>query len=110
MVQPAEEIIFNSNSTERYKNIFRHETGLKWIKALRTPFPSGFNDNINHEGNTSKMPDFVVFSLLDVRKCNGRSRGKCKNGHLKRKCLDICRFMQDPKIQTSSNAFETFFD
>ena len=31
------------------------------------------------------MPDFYVFSLLDVRKHNGRSRGKCKNDNLKRK-------------------------
>ena len=51
MVQPVEEMIFNSNSTERYKNIFRHETELKWIKSLKTPFPLGFNDNIYHEGN-----------------------------------------------------------
>ena len=64
MVQPVEEMIFNSNSTERYKNIFRHETELKWIKSLQTPFPLGFNDNIYHEGIISKMPDFDVFSLL----------------------------------------------
>ena len=39
------------------------------------------------------MPYFDVFSLLDVHKRNGRSRGKRKNGNLKRKyknrnCLD----------------------
>ena len=32
------------------------------------------------------MPDFDVVSFLDVRKRNGRSRGKRKNGILKRKC------------------------
>ena len=32
MLQPVEVIIFDSNSTERYKNICRHETELKWIK------------------------------------------------------------------------------
>ena len=85
MLQPVEEMIFDSNSTERYKNIFRHETELKWIKLLQTPFPLGFNDNIYHQGNISKMPDFDVFSLLDIRRRNRRSRGKRKNGNLKRK-------------------------
>ena len=85
MLQPVEEMIFDSNSTERYKNIFRHETELKWIKLLQTPFPLGFNDNIYHQGNISKMPDFDVFSLLDIRRCNRRSRGKRKYGNLKRK-------------------------
>ena len=31
------------------------------------------------------MPDFDMFSLLEVRKRNRRSRGKLKNGNLKRK-------------------------
>ena len=82
MLQPVEEMILNSNSTERYKNIFRHETELKWIKSLQTPFPLGFNDNIYHQGNISKMPDF---SLLGIRRFSRRSRGKRKNGNLKRK-------------------------
>ena len=85
MLQPVEEMIFDSNSTERYKNIFRHETELKWIKLLKAPFPLGFNDNIYHQGNISQMPDFDVFSLLDIRRRNRRSRGKLKNGNLKRK-------------------------
>ena len=54
MLQPVEEMIFDSNSTERYKNIFRHETELKWIKLLQTPFPLGFNDNIYHQGTFLK--------------------------------------------------------
>ena len=33
----------------------------------------------------SKMPDFDVFSLLDIRKRNKRSHGKRKNGNFKRK-------------------------
>ena len=85
MLQPVEEMLFNSNSTERYKNIFRHETELKWIKLLQTPFPLGFNDNIYHQGNISKMHDFDVFSLLDIRRRNRRFHGKRKNGNLKRK-------------------------
>ena len=31
------------------------------------------------------MPDFDVFSLLGIRRRNRRSRGKRKNGNLKRK-------------------------
>ena len=33
--------------------IKRHESELKWIKLLQTPFTLGFNDNIYHEGNIS---------------------------------------------------------
>ena len=46
------------------KNIKRHETELKWIKFLQSHFPLGFNDNIYHEGNISKMPDFDVCFVL----------------------------------------------
>ena len=35
--------------------------------------------------NISRLPDFDVFSLLDIRKHNKRSHGKRKNGNLKRK-------------------------
>ena len=42
----------------------RLETELEWIKFLRSPFPIGFNDNIYHEGNISKMSDFDVFFLF----------------------------------------------
>ena len=31
------------------------------------------------------MPDFDVFFLLDIRRCNRRFCGKCKNGNLKGK-------------------------
>ena len=41
-----------------YRNILRHEFELKWIKLLQTPHPLGFNDNIYHEGNISRLPDF----------------------------------------------------
>ena len=78
MVQLVEKIINKSNFTERFKNILRHEHKLKWIKRLQTPFLLGFNDNIYHEGNISKMPDFDAFSLLDIKKRNKRSHGKRK--------------------------------
>ena len=60
----VEKIIYDPNSSTRFKNIKRHEIELKWIKFLQSHFPLGFNDNINHEGNNSKMPDFDVFSVL----------------------------------------------
>ena len=73
------------HSTSRFKIIKRHETELKWIILLQTPYPLGFNDNIYHEGNLSKMPDFDVFSLLECRKRKARSHGIKKNGNCKRK-------------------------
>ena len=45
----------------------------------------GFNDNIYHEGNIPKMPDFDVFSLLEIRKRKSRSHGIRKKGNGKRK-------------------------
>ena len=60
-IQPVEKIIYDPNSSTRLKNIKRHETELKWVKFLQSPFPLGFNDNIYHEGNISKMQDFDVF-------------------------------------------------
>ena len=77
---------YDANSTRRLKIIKRHETELKWIKLLQTPYPLGFNDNIYHVGNILKMPDFDVFSLLEFRKRTARSHGiKKKNGNCKRK-------------------------
>ena len=52
---------------------------------MQSPFPLGFKDNIYHEGNISKMPDFDVFSVLECKKRKSRSHGKCKNGNIKRK-------------------------
>ena len=78
MFQSVETFIHKSNSIERFKTILRHELELKWIKRLQTPFTLGFNDNIYHEGNISKMPDFDAFSLLDIKKRNKRSHDKQK--------------------------------
>ena len=85
VIQPVEKIKYDPNSSTRLKNIKRHETELKWIKFLQSPFPLGFNDNIYHEGNISKMPDFDVFSVLECKKRKSRSHGKRKNGNIKRK-------------------------
>ena len=85
VIQPVEKIIYDPFSSTRLKNIKRHETELKWIKFLQSPFPLGFNDNIYHEGNISKMPDFDVFSVLECKKRKSRPHGKRKNGNIKRK-------------------------
>ena len=85
LVQPVEKLTYDKNSSSRFKIIKRHETELKWIKLLQTPFPLGFNDNMYHEGNISKMPDFDVFSLLEIRKRKSRSHGIRKKGNGKRK-------------------------
>ena len=81
LVQPVEKLTYDKNSSSRFKIIKRHETELKWIKLLQTPFPLGFNDNIYHEGNISKMPDFDVFSLLEIRKRKSRPHGIRKKGN-----------------------------
>ena len=48
LILPVEKNIYDPNSSTRLKNIKRHETELKWIKFLQSPFPLGLNDNINH--------------------------------------------------------------
>ena len=63
LVQPVEKLIYEKNSSSRFKIIKRHETELKWIKLLQTPFPLRFNYNIYHEGNMSRKPDFDVYIL-----------------------------------------------
>ena len=78
-------IIYKPNSSERLKNILSLEIELKWVKLLQTPFPLGFNDNIYHERNISKMTDFDVYSLLDIKKGMRRYHGKRKNGNFRRK-------------------------
>ena len=97
MVQPVEKIAYDENSSVRFKNIKRFETELKWIKLLQTPFPLGFIDNIYHEGDISKMPDFDVLTLSESRKRKSRSQGIRKKGNDKRK---RCAAM---KLNTSLN-------
>ena len=80
-----EKITYDANSTSRFKIIKRHETELKWIKLLQTPFPLRFNYNIYLEGNISEIPDFDLFSLLEFCKRTARSHRIKKNGNCKRK-------------------------
>ena len=91
LVQPVEKLTYNKNTSSRFKIIKRHETELKWIKLLQTPFPLRFNDKIYHEGNISKMPDFDEFSLLEIRKSKSRSHGIRNKRNGKRKQRTIKR-------------------
>ena len=84
-MQPVEKLIYDENSSVRFNTIKRFESELKWIKLLQSASPLGFNDNIYQEGNISKMPDFDVFSLLEIRKRKRRSHGKRQKGKVKRK-------------------------
>ena len=86
-MQPVEKLIYDVNSSVRFNTIKRLETELKWIKLLQSASPLGFNNNIYQEGNISKMPDFDVFCLLEIRKRKRRSHGKRqkKKGNDKRK-------------------------
>ena len=65
-MQPVEKLIYDKNSSVRFNTIKSLETELKWIKLLQYASPLGINDNIYQEGNISKMPDFDVFSLLEI--------------------------------------------
>ena len=68
LIQPVEKILYDPNSSSKLKSIKIHETELKCIKVLQSPFPLGFNDNIYHEVNISKMPDFDMFSFFECKK------------------------------------------
>ena len=56
---------------------------LNGLNVYKPLFHLDLMDNIYHEGNISKMRDFDAFSLLDIKKRNKRSHGKCKNGNFK---------------------------
>ena len=96
MVQPVEEMIFDSNSNEICKTFSDMKPNLNGYKLYKHLSFWGFNDNINHKGNISKMP-----SPFDVHKRNGRSRGKRKNGNFKHKrknktvwtLADLCKIL-----------------
>ena len=95
LVQPVEKLSYDENSTVRFNTIKRFETELKWKKLLQSASPLDFNDDIYHEGNISKMPDFDVFYLLEFRKGKSRSHGKRQKGN------DKCKRCAAQKSNTS---------
>ena len=87
-----EKITYQENSSSRFKIIKRHETEVKGIKFLQTPFLLGFNVKIYHEGNISKTADFDdFFFLLKFRKCKSRSHGLSLKRNKKRKMRAVKR-------------------
>ena len=54
-------------------------------KIITNTFSLGFIASIYHEGNISKMPDFDMFSLLEIRKPKSRSSGLRKKWNDKQK-------------------------
>ena len=52
---------------------------------MQSPFPLGFNDNIYHEGNIYKMPDFDVFLFWNVKNLKVDLMVTAKKGIIKRK-------------------------
>ena len=99
-MQPVEKLSYDENSSVRFNTIKRFETELKRIKLLQSASPLGFND-IYHEGNISKMPDFDVFSLLEIRKRKPRSHGKRQKG------IDKHKRCATQKSNTSLNNLST---
>ena len=94
-IQPVKKITYDDNYSKRYRNILRHKLESKWIKLIQTPHPLGFNDNIYHECDISRLPDFdVYFSILDIHKRNKRSYGKRKNGNFKCKNKHVVTLLE----------------
>ena len=65
-----------------------HSPGLRgggWWRGGGGGGAGGDGTLRHHEGNISKMPDFDVFSLLEIRKRKSRSHGIRKKGNGKRK-------------------------
>ena len=68
-----------SPTREHQKGVAFQLTGVRdTLRYIRT-------SNIYHEGNISKMPDFDVFSILEIRKRKSRSHGIRIKGNSKRK-------------------------
>ena len=109
-VQPLEKLSYDENSSVRFNTIKRFETDLKWIKLLQSASPLGFNDNIYHEGNISKMSDFDVFSLLEFRKRRGKKKmTNVKDVLHKSLTLPLCWRHTVPKfIQDGNTMIEIF--
>ena len=54
--------------------------------------------NIYQEGNISKIPDFIVFSILEILKRKHRDHGLRTNGNIKRKNTAVKKSNTSPKV------------
>ena len=46
VIQPIKKYIYGPNSSTKLEKLKRHETELKRVIFLQSPYPLGFNDNI----------------------------------------------------------------
>ena len=68
VIQPVENIIYDPNSPTRLKNIKRHETVLKWIKFLQSPFPLALMIIYTMKVTFLKCQILMFFSVLECKK------------------------------------------
>ena len=59
-VQSVEIIIYDENSTQDLKSLKCTKRNQSGLYLYKLHFHWVFNDNIHHEGNISKMPDWNV--------------------------------------------------
>ena len=64
ILQMVENIIYDPNSSSRFINIKRHETELKWIKFLQSPFSFRFLALV-----CGVFCEFVTFPLVSWVRC-----------------------------------------
>ena len=67
------------------KNIKRHETELKWINFLQSPFVKVLMITSTMKVTFLKYQILMFFSVFVCKKRKSRSHGKRKYGNIKRK-------------------------
>ena len=82
LIQPGEKNIYDPNSSSRSKNIKRHETELKWIKNLQSPFQVLM---IIYTMKVIFLKCLILMGFFSFGMQKSRSHGKRKNGNIKRK-------------------------
>ena len=107
LIQPVEKDIYDPNSSSRLKTIMRHETELKWIKLLQSPFPLGLMIEYNMKVIFLKCLNLMGFFLLEIKKKRkSRAHGKRKAGNIKLKmCTGKCinTFLKDLSIALNNH-------
>ena len=81
-------------------------------KIFAITFSFRLYDNIYHEGNIFKMPDFDVFSVFECKKRKSRSHGNRKNGNIKRKICTEKRLntsLKDLSLALTNHGWHSLF-
>ena len=77
---------------------------------MQSPFPLDFNDNIYHEGNISKMPDFDDFSVLECKSRKSKRNKKRYDSELPYQRPDLIEVMEiEIDLTTSTNVHTGFY-